>query len=73
MRNSAVAARLAPLILAAALAVIPDLAAAEGAVLPTLKTNSVIASTVPGNGDVNPYGIVQIKRSTGRLVTVTTP
>ncbi|HWW32027.1 MAG TPA: hypothetical protein VNY70_01545, partial [Steroidobacteraceae bacterium] len=68
MRNSAVAARLAPLILAAALAVIPALAAAEGALLPTLTTNSVIASTVPGNGDVNPYGIVQIKRSTGRLV-----
>ena len=68
MRNSAVAARLAPLILAAALAVMPALAAAAGALLPTLTTNSVIASTVPGNGDVNPYGIVQIKRSTGRLV-----
>jgi len=68
MRNYPVAARLAPLILAAALAVTPGLAAAEGAVLPTLTTNSIIASTVPGNGDVNPYGIVQIKRSTGRLV-----
>ena len=68
MRNSAVAARLAPLVLAAALAVIPALAAAEGALLPGLTVNQVIASTVPGNGDINPYGIVQIKRSTGRLV-----
>jgi hypothetical protein len=28
---------------------------------------STIGSTVPGNGDVNPYGIVVIKHSTGRL------
>ena len=68
MRTSPVAARLAPLIVAAALAVLPALAAAEGAVLPALTVNQVIASTVPGNGDINPYGIVQIKRSTGRLV-----
>src|SRR5215472_3100624 len=68
MRTSPVAARLAPLIVAATLATVPALAAAQGAVLPTLTMNSVIASTVPGNGDVNPYGIVQVKRSTGRLV-----
>ena len=68
MRTSPVAARLAPLILAAAFAALPALAAAQGAVLPPLKTNSIIASTVPGNGDVNPYGVVQVKRSTGRLV-----
>ena len=68
MRTSPVAARLAPLIVAAALAVLPALASAEGAVLPTLKTNQTLTSTVPGNGDVNPYGIVQVKRSTGRLV-----
>jgi len=68
MRTSPVAARLAPLILAAALAALPALAAAQGAVLPRLTMNSVVASTVPGNGDINPYGIVQVKRSTGRLV-----
>jgi hypothetical protein len=28
---------------------------------------TTIASTVPGNGDVNPYGIVVIQHSTGRL------
>jgi len=68
MRTSPVAARLAPLILAAASAALPALAAAQGAVLPSLTINSVVASTVPGNGDINPYGIVQVKRSTGRLV-----
>jgi hypothetical protein len=68
MRTSPVAARLAPLIVVAALAAFPALAAAEGAVLPPLTMNSVVASTVPGNGDINPYGIVQVKRSTGRLV-----
>ena len=29
---------------------------------------SVVASTVPGNGDVNPYGIARVPRSTGALV-----
>jgi hypothetical protein len=29
---------------------------------------SVVASTVPANGDVNPYGIVRVPRSTGSLV-----
>jgi hypothetical protein len=28
----------------------------------------VVASTVPENGDVNPYGIVTVPRSTGSLV-----
>ncbi len=37
------------------------------AVLPPLKTVSVIASTVPGIGDVNPYGMAQVKRTTGNL------
>src|SRR5215471_8809235 len=27
-----------------------------------------IASTVPGNGDVNPYGVAVVRRSQGRLV-----
>ena len=29
---------------------------------------SVVASTVPANGDVNPYGIVRVPRSSGSLV-----
>jgi hypothetical protein len=37
------------------------------AVLPPLKTVSVIASTVPGIGDINPYGMAQVKRTTGNL------
>ncbi len=31
-------------------------------------TITTIASTVPGNGDVNPYGIVVVPRTTGKLV-----
>jgi hypothetical protein len=33
-----------------------------------LHKTSVVASTVPGNGDVNPYGVAVIPRSTGDLV-----
>jgi len=33
-----------------------------------LHRTSVIASTVPANGDVNPYGVAVIPRSTGDLV-----
>jgi len=29
---------------------------------------SVVASTVPANGDVNPYGIARVPRSTGSLI-----
>jgi hypothetical protein len=32
-----------------------------------LKQTKVIASTVPGNGDVNPYGVAVVPRSTGDL------
>jgi hypothetical protein len=37
----------------------------RGAVLPATR---VLASTVPANGDVNPYGVAVVPRSTGRLV-----
>jgi hypothetical protein len=53
--------------LLAALFAVPSLAADPDAVLPALKTVSVIASTVPGNGDLNPYGMAQVKRTTGNL------
>jgi hypothetical protein len=68
MRMLSVAARLALLTVAAAFPAVPALAGGEHAVLPPLKTNSTIASTVPGNGDVNPYGMAQVRRSTGKLV-----
>ena len=41
--------------------------AGDGAILPALKTNTTIASTVPLNGDVNPYGVAQVKYSVGNL------
>jgi DNA-binding beta-propeller fold protein YncE len=70
MKVSNIAARLsgAWLILAAlAAATIPTFASAQ-AILPPLTKISTIASTVPTNGDVNPYGIVQVQRSSGNLV-----
>lgn len=33
-----------------------------------LNTVSTVASTVPANGDVNPYGVVRVRRSVGNLV-----
>src|SRR5580658_5783107 len=36
-----------------------------GAFVGPLHHHSTIASTVPGNGDVNPYGMAVIPRSTG--------
>jgi hypothetical protein len=42
-------------------------AADEQALLPPLKRISTIASTVPGNGDVNPYGMAQVRRTVGNL------
>jgi hypothetical protein len=41
--------------------------AAPGAFLARLRAVRTIASTVPSNGDVNPYGIVVIRHSAGRL------
>ena len=43
------------------------LAADEQALLPPLKTISTIASTVPGNGDVNPYGVAEVRQTVGNL------
>ncbi len=68
MRVSTVAARCALLTVSAAFPAVPALAAHEPAVLSPLKTISTLASTIPGNGDVNPYGMAQVKRSTGNLV-----
>jgi hypothetical protein len=36
--------------------------------LPRFHTAAVLASTVPANGDLNPYGVAVVPRSTGALV-----
>ncbi len=39
----------------------------DDAILKNLHKVTTITSTIPANGDVNPYGIVRVPRSTGRL------
>lgn len=39
----------------------------EGSILKRLKTIHTLASAVPSNGDVNPYGVFEVPRSTGDL------
>jgi hypothetical protein len=39
----------------------------DSSALAKLKTISQVASTVPANGDVNPYGMAQVKRTVGKL------
>jgi hypothetical protein len=43
------------------------LAGDDQAVLPPLTKIKTIASTVPANGDVNPYGVAQVRRTIGNL------
>jgi hypothetical protein len=43
-------------------------AGTQGSFIGGLHTLSTIASTVPSNGDVNPYGVAVIGQSTGSLV-----
>jgi hypothetical protein len=38
-----------------------------GSILNKLKNISTLSSTVPSNGDVNPYGLVRVPRSVGNL------
>jgi hypothetical protein len=53
----------------AALAFSPGLAAASSPpFLRTLDNQTVISSTVPANGDINPYGIAVVPKSIGSLV-----
>ncbi len=53
---------------AAALALVPAAAAASAAFIAPFNTVQTLASTVPKNGDVNPYGVAVAPVSTGRLV-----
>ena len=56
-------------LLICALAVAPALAeAASSSFVGSFKTVTNIASTVPGNGDINPYGVAVVPKSKGRLV-----
>ena len=40
----------------------------EGAFIGPFNTVTTLTSTVPANGDVNPYGIVVVPRGVGQLV-----
>src|SRR5579863_2050544 len=46
-----------------------SVAFAASSFLGPFHTTSTITSAVPGNGDVNPYGLVVVHRSVGRLVS----
>lgn len=39
----------------------------SSSILKHLQNINVITSTIPANGDINPYGIVEVKRSVGHL------
>jgi hypothetical protein len=45
----------------------PVLAVGDGSILNKLKTIKTISSTVPSNGDINPYGLVRVPRTIGNL------
>lgn len=60
--------RLMAFLLALSLAVLPLPASASSSFIGSFNTVSVLASTVPSNGDVNPYGVVVVPRTIGKLV-----
>ncbi len=45
----------------------PSFANDDGSILKKLNNISTISSTVPSNGDVNPYGLVRVPKSVGLL------
>jgi hypothetical protein len=51
-----------------AILTLPVIAAAQTPFISPSATPTTIGSTVPGNGDVNPYGVVVVPASTGNLV-----
>ena len=42
--------------------------AAGGSFIGGLSTVTTVSTTVPANGDLNPYGVAQVPRSKGSLV-----
>jgi hypothetical protein len=70
MMKSSLAARLAiPLLGAVAAFPAGPYARADDdeAILDNLRSTSTVASTVPANGDVNPYGVALVPQTQGRL------
>ncbi|HLI09743.1 MAG TPA: hypothetical protein VKV40_24490 [Ktedonobacteraceae bacterium] len=55
-------------ILTVILTTVPAFAQASGSFIGGFKTISTVASTVPANGDQNPYGVVVVPESVGNLV-----
>lgn len=45
-----------------------SVSANSGSFIAPLNMNTQIASTVPANGDINPYGVAVVQRSVGKLV-----
>ena len=41
--------------------------ATDGSILDELKTIVTVTSTVPSNGDINPYGVAEVRHTTGNL------
>jgi hypothetical protein len=59
----------APLVLGLAAATVPmEAGAMPPSFVHTLTSVTPISSTVPGNGDINPYGVAVVAASTGNLV-----
>ena len=46
---------------------LPSFANDDGSILNKLKKISTLGSTVPSNGDINPYGLVRVSNSIGNL------
>lgn len=66
MRNRVISTALA--LAACLVALLPSLAGASGdSYIGQFSTLSTLSSTVPANGDVNPYGTAVVPRSTGNL------
>src|SRR5258708_23902275 len=55
------------LLLALALLAVPLQANDNNSILKNRNTIDTISSTVPANGDVNPYGLVRVSRGLGNL------
>jgi hypothetical protein len=64
---SAAVAATAAAVLTAGLYVVPAMASTPGSFIGRFGSTTTIASTVPANGDVNPYGVAVVEHSLGKL------
>ena len=61
--------RISVMLLALLLALTPaTVFASSGSFLGPLSKNSILSSTVPANGDINPYGMAVVQHTSGALV-----